>query len=431
MDDKRMTMVIVGCHKDKKLLETPPATEYDLYVQAGAAFTRERIYPFNDMEPMQRDEGAMTEGSLAGGIRGDAFEGISDRNHRYSEMTAVYWAWKNISTPYVGIEHYRRRFTMSPGELSRAMDEGVDIITLENRDLGMPMSERILSFDFAGALYSFLDIAGRLCPEDLDLIKEVLEGRQLHPCNMNIMKLEVFREYCSWIFPILDDFYRLVPLKKDAYLRRDVGFAAERLSSVFIEKMKRSGRRVIESGYRQYKSEDKGEDIVRGYGDTAGMRAALDSAYQAGNLNGCRNILALSLEGADAGRKAVIEKYFRIFNIYELERRYCDVSVFEYLPEECLKGLDDISSALIRLGGAVISLLGNPSEDTESVFVGMVKEMHFSGAAVYHFVRNLSSETDVFVYAASLLSENGMDESAQELLYIHETEDGQAQGKPE
>ncbi len=47
-------------------------------------------------------------------LKDDSGAHISAKNEFYSELTGVYWVWKNTSQKITGICHYRRYFTLRP-----------------------------------------------------------------------------------------------------------------------------------------------------------------------------------------------------------------------------------------------------------------------------------------------------------------------------
>lgn len=77
------TAILIAAHKPFD----PPALEGYLPVQVGAALAQKEL-------GFQRD---------------DEGENISVKNPQYCELTAQYWAWKNLTGPQVmGLVHYWR-----------------------------------------------------------------------------------------------------------------------------------------------------------------------------------------------------------------------------------------------------------------------------------------------------------------------------------
>lgn len=56
---------------------------------------------------------ALADHRFKGMQHDDEGENISYKNPYYCELTAQYWAWKNLDADYYGLFHYRRYFSFS------------------------------------------------------------------------------------------------------------------------------------------------------------------------------------------------------------------------------------------------------------------------------------------------------------------------------
>ncbi len=397
--DSRLTRLIIGCHKDKSLLEEPPATPYDLHIQAGAALTDVRNYPVNDYD--------------------DFPESISNRNDRYSEMTAIYWARHHLDTPYIGIEHYRRRFEASTESILQAIDNDVDVITLTYATFEKTLEDYLAEFDFVHPYRVSMDIIREFHPEDYDLAVEIMHHNVLHPCNMNIWKKELFYDYCEWLFPMLDAFYTRITPKRDHYLHRDVGFFAERATSIYIEKLEREGKNIQISGVCQYQSVDAGVPTEDHYSSSEELYAALEALYAARRTIDCHNqIVRVALTLTEEERYQCL-LYIRIFDIYKLERLHCPLSLFEYLPEEYRSTLDRCSQTVSALQIAIEQVLATPSENSETVLIEVLAQTHFSAAALCYLLFHFFSGEANRDYILMVLSAHSRAEMAQQVKELY------------
>lgn len=366
-EDKRLAMYVVCCHVDKLVTESIPASKYDVVIQAGAALTDKRVCPVNDLD--------------------DCDTNISDRNQRYSEMTAMYWAGQNIVTDYIGITHYRRRILISDEELSQRMDEGFDIITT----VPCRIDDKIKA-NYIGAYYTsdwnlFMDIMDEYAPEDRELADELFDKDTLHPGNMGIYSAEIYDEYCKWMFPMLDAFHKRSPWKTDLYQRRDVGFIGERLTTLFVEKMKRAGKKVLEYPFKDYRSNEWVPEAECELSDFDAVISACDKYYLKDDISKSRRLVAGALN--NGGVKDVrIRDRALLFKAGIDEQKELPVTMFEYLPVQWKKDLNTLLSAYQGLGNIINALNVNPTNEIVAMFREFISATGFSSIVIKSQCKN-------------------------------------------
>jgi hypothetical protein len=210
-------------------------------------------------------------------IKGDdSGENISTKNRYYSELTGIYWVWKNTQNDITGACHYRRYFTAQPEpflyKLKRLMyypaglykkrfgliytkntnlfvDRVInkqEIISLfEKYDAILPQARKMKysvkthykKYHNINDLSLIESILKEKHPEFVEAFHEVLEGKRLHANNMFILKDAHFQEFMTWWFDVLFEFENRVNLNNyTGYQQRIMGFIAERLLNVWFKK---------------------------------------------------------------------------------------------------------------------------------------------------------------------------------------------------
>ncbi|PJM78278.1 DUF4422 domain-containing protein [Bifidobacterium scaligerum] len=182
----------------------------------------------------------------------DTGDSISNLNAWYSELTALYWIWKNVDSRYKGLVHYRRHFATKHKGLLLSRDRFDYIIggdevraLLKQSDILLPKKRRYyietMYSHYAHTLPSEqLDETRRIlemhAPEYVSAFDSVMHRRGAHMFNMFIMSREKLDEYCSFLFPILDALVdRIDPDKYgSAFQARYPGRVSELLLDVWL-----------------------------------------------------------------------------------------------------------------------------------------------------------------------------------------------------
>ncbi len=197
--------------KDKAVREKIVDKIWERRIQAGAVLTSKKIADIAD----------------------NIGDNISEKNPKYCELTALYWAWKNTKTEYVGLSHYRRRFDLNNAEVNYILDSDVDIVVtvpiLNVPDIRYMYEKNHIITDWE----RMRSVVKEFWPEyEGDLFK-VEKGNFYFGYNMLIMKRRCLNEYCDWLFGILEK-CETDNTEKNEYQKRYLGFLAERMLTVFI-----------------------------------------------------------------------------------------------------------------------------------------------------------------------------------------------------
>lgn len=200
---------------------------------------------------------ALAKEYFPGFLYDDTGDNISYKNRSYCELTGQYWAWKNVEANYYGFFHYRRYlypraearrpYIIKREPTFQLLDQlGYDKFAtlIQKYDLILPKGENMyvpVQEHYANAPFHHR--------KDLDLVEEIL--KETHPdyedametylsasiCyfgNIFIMKRMPFRDYCAWLFPILEELDRRADTSDYSVQEQRVdGYLAERLLGVW------------------------------------------------------------------------------------------------------------------------------------------------------------------------------------------------------
>ena len=152
---------------------------------------------------------------------------------------------------YYGLAQYRRILVFSDDDLLRLIDNDIDAV------LPYPMPyessihahhERYLKEVDWNALLTALR---ELQPEYADAFPAVLDQQYLYNYNVILAKKSVLRDYCEWLFPILERTEELSDPQGSDRADRYIGYMAETLVTLYCIKNADS-LNIVHTGCKLY-----------------------------------------------------------------------------------------------------------------------------------------------------------------------------------
>lgn len=187
--------------------------------------------------------------NMQGDNEGDS---ISEKNQYYSELTGLYWLWKNADADYKGLVHYRRLLGSKTNNAKKAKDPYAKIIRKSElqeilNTTGIVLAKRRCyyietiyehySHTFDKTHFDICrEVLRDLSPQYLKSWDRLMNSREAHILNMFVMRTDLFNAYCEYLFPLLQELEsRLDPSNYDAFNARYIGRVSERLLDPWLE----------------------------------------------------------------------------------------------------------------------------------------------------------------------------------------------------
>jgi len=258
------------------------------YYKNGSVLIPDKIY-----------QSIMSGSALFAGVKtilgDDTGINISAKNKYYSELTGIYWVWKNTNHDIIGSCHYRRFFTAKPYPFFHGLKqlffatigfqrkklgliytnnvklfgkriinedevqnilEDYDAILPKSRQFRYSIEEHYNRYHNKTDLPIVREIIREKYPDYIDSFDMVLKQNELYANNMFIMKQVDFDVFMKWWFGILFEFERRVELDNYlGYQQRVMGFLAERLLTVWFKHQEMNIKELPVIYFRNLKKE--------------------------------------------------------------------------------------------------------------------------------------------------------------------------------
>lgn len=217
--------------------------------------------------------GAALNSPILGACSDNEGTNISNLNKEYCELTAHYYAWKNVDADFYGFCHYRRFLAIASGtkkpylsrkkfnekrdyqllgtrsNLERLMEnKEFDIIAPKSEDMGLSVRNHYSSsaHHFAEDLFLFIEILKDKAPYLSLAAEDYLNQNRQYFCNMFIMSKALFIEYSEILFTTLEEFDRQKTLHGNYQDDRTDGYLGEIFTGIFLCYVKQKGAAIME-----------------------------------------------------------------------------------------------------------------------------------------------------------------------------------------
>lgn len=217
--------------------------------------------PYPELTVIQVGNGA----DIADYLRENQLDNIAEKNPHFCELTILYFIWKNIHSPYVGLVHYRRHFMVkrpfwqrkwqkwhtklhktssstsqrfcmaTPAQMMKQLGQHDLLVPQPQQFAKQTLREQYAEKHHLHDLDIVRNIVAQQFPDYLPAFDAMQNGHILYYGNMFLGKKSVLNQYCEWLFSILFAAEQQIDYHDYSdYNKRIFGFLSERLFTAWL-----------------------------------------------------------------------------------------------------------------------------------------------------------------------------------------------------
>lgn len=170
-------------------------------------------------------------------------DNISNKNSSFCELTALYYAYKNLEYDYLSLEHYRRFFLYKNKLISKR-----DMLNLlDQYDVILPIKNYLTETnyehytnnehkdEYENDIKVLREVFLEKYPNEIKAFDQFFSSKESYYYNMMASNKDFINGYLNWLFDILFEVENRLDISNyDNYHKRVFGFLSERLLNIYL-----------------------------------------------------------------------------------------------------------------------------------------------------------------------------------------------------
>lgn len=238
----------------------------------------------------------------------------------YGTVSGLYWLWKNTTSPYLGFSLTNTVLDITQEELDSFLTSSNDMLILTAQKCNCPLQENYRTLYYGYDFRMLLSILKRQSPTYYTYAKEnwLSENTFIEPTC--IVKKEVLRKFCVWMFPILEQCHKHIPQKHSRHQNRFLEHLAYYLFMLYIK----YNEDKLKLQYTDKAASLISKNVMPAPSVTfSDLQEYIQYLLNENNVEAAYKHIKENKESSEA------QKLLPVFEQYEKERRYYKSTIFE------------------------------------------------------------------------------------------------------